>query len=165
MRCSWWQPVRSSRSSWATCWLASASGKGAADGVGMALRSHHRSGAGALPGLRAHPARAVLRGWSVTCEWQQHRSSPGQAAALVSSMGQVLACCFLLAQTTPDLVARVSLTLPLGGAPGEALEILRQSERLAQEYGLRCWGQVENRAITLRFARRTNTANRRRGDE
>lgn len=80
-------------------------------------------------------------------------------------MREIQACCLLLARTTPDLVARVSLVLPLGGEPGEALEILRQSERLAQECGLRCWGQVENRAITLRFARRTNTANRRRGDE
>ncbi len=76
-------------------------------------------------------------------------------------MGHVLACCFLLAQTTPDLVARVSLTLPLGDAPREAREVLHRSKRLAQEYGLRCWGQLEDGAVTLWFARRTHTTNRR----
>lgn len=79
-------------------------------------------------------------------------------------MREVRACCLLLARTAPDLVARVSLILPLSGEPGEALENLRQGERLAQGYGLHCWGQVENRAVTLWFARRTNTANRREGD-
>jgi hypothetical protein len=79
-------------------------------------------------------------------------------------MRQARACCLLLARTTHDLINRVSLIFPLSSEPGEALEILRQGERLAQGYGLHCWGQVENRAVTLWFARRTNTANRREGD-
>lgn len=79
-------------------------------------------------------------------------------------MERVRASCLLLARTAADLVARVSLTLPLDGEPGEALEILRESERLAREYGLCCWGRAETRVIVLWFARRTNTANPREGD-
>lgn len=65
-------------------------------------------------------------------EWQRPRSWPSQSGALASAMRQVRACCLLLARTTPDLITRVSLILPLSSEPGEALEILRQGERLAQ---------------------------------
>lgn len=76
----------------------------------------------------------------------------GQSTEPASSIRQVRACCRLLVRTTPDLVARVSLTLALGEAAGKAREVLRPGERLAEEYGLRCWGQLEDGAVNLCFA-------------
>ena len=82
---------------------------------------------------------------------RRHRAVPSiERSAMFSRwITDMRACCALLAETNSDTVSGVSLTLALGGAPGEALAVMRYGERLAHEHGLHTRWALQDGTLTL----------------
>lgn len=89
---------------------------------------------------------------------RRHRDVPSieRSATLSRWITDLRACRTLLAETSSDTVSGVSLTLPLGGRPGEALAVIRQGERLADEHDLRTRWAVQDGTLTLWLGRGHN---------
>lgn len=81
----------------------------------------------------------------------RHRNVPffERSAIFRRWVTDIRACCALLTDMNSATVAGVSLTLPLGHAPGKALALMRYGEQLAHEHGLYTRRELQDGTLTL----------------